>query len=131
LSGRQKKNEQEHSAMKKKKNVLKQPISNGMNSNKCHYPMLRNVCMKFLRMSAELRCHDGMANLKVPLRRLPTARLLAAVLPQLLLVSPALLLELLQLAVLELLPLVLLPPCFKLKRLSFVSKVAVAESSLP
>ena len=86
--------------------------------------------MKFLRMRAALRCGDGMASLKVRLLRWPGARLLAAVLPQLLLVSPALLLELLQLAVLDPLPFVLLPPCFRLKRPSFVSNAAAGVSSL-
>lgn len=61
-----------------------------------------------------------------------TARLLAAVLPHELLVSPALLLELLQLAVqLELLPLALLAPCFRWKRPSFESNGVVgADSSI-
>lgn len=32
------------------------------------YPMLRNVCMTFLRKSAAVRCQDGTANLNVRLR---------------------------------------------------------------
>ena len=53
------------------------------------------VCMKFLRVRATVRCGDGMLRAKVRLRRLRVTRLLAPlVLPQLLVVSPALLLAL-------------------------------------
>ena len=75
------------------------------------YPILRKVCIKFLRMRASVRGGEGTVRAKVRLRRLPGRRLVA-VLPQLLLVSPLLLLE-------------LLPPwlpCFRLyKLLSFDS----------
>ena len=76
------------------------------------YLMLRKVCMKFLRMSAKVRCGDGTDSANVRLRFL----LRTTVLPQLLLVSPLWLLELLAVSV-------LLPPLPDLmsNRLSFDS----------